>query len=292
MIYYDEPLYRPPAEANSVIIQATLGCSFNKCTFCTMYESKTYRQRPLDEVFADISKMSGFYGDATKLFLADGDALAISTDDLVKILDYCYKSFPKLRRISLYASDFNIHKKSIEELKLLKQKGLGLVYYGIESGSFEVLKKIQKPISNKKMIEALNKIYEADIKTSVTVILGVAGKKYSNEHIRESANIINQVQVTYLSTLQLMMERNREEKFIKNFKGEFEQLSDKEMLLEQKSFIEQLNPKNKVIFRSNHASNALPLKGTFPKDKQKLIDEVDFVIDNFERFTSYSSTKL
>ena len=280
MIEYHQPLYRPPAEANSVIIQATLGCSFNKCTFCTMYESKEYKVRDLQDVFNDIDIISSFYKDTNKMFLADGDALNMETNHIIKILEYSYLKFPKLRRVSVYASSFNLQDKSLEELKLLKEKGLTLIYYGIESGSYEVLKRIQKPISNKKMIEGLNKAYDAQIKTSVTVILGVAGKKYSKEHIKQTANVINQLKVTYLSTLQLMLEK-REEKFIKNFDGEFEMLNEREMLEEQKSFLEQLNPSNKVIFRSNHVSNSLALAGTIPKDKQRLIAEVSYVIKNY-----------
>ncbi|MAD41238.1 MAG: radical SAM protein [Arcobacter sp.] len=281
MIEYHQPLYRPPAEANSIIIQATLGCSFNKCTFCTMYESKEFSIRRLEDVFKDIDKMVSFYSDANKMFLADGDALACKTEHLVKILEYAYSKFPKLRRVSIYASAFNLHDKSIEELKLLKEKGLTLIYYGIESGSFEVLKRIQKPISSSKMIEGLNKAFEAGMKTSVTVILGVAGKKYSNLHIEESAKILNQIKITYLSTLQLMLESHTKEKFVKNFDGEFELLNTKEMLEEQKYFLELLNPINKVIFRSNHVSNSLALAGTLPKDKDRLVDEVSYVIENY-----------
>ena len=281
MIAYNQPLYRPPAEANSIIIQATLGCSFNKCTFCTMYESKEFVERPLEEVFLDIDNMATSYNDANKMFLADGDALAIKTNQLVKILDYAYSKFPKLRRVSVYASAFNLHDKSLDELKLLKEKGLNLIYYGIESGSFEVLKKIQKPISNEKMCDGLAKAYDAGIKTSVTVILGVAGKKYSKLHIEQTAKILNQIKITYLSTLQLMLESHTKKRFIKNFDGEFELLTTKEMLEEQKYFLELLNPTNKVIFRSNHASNTLALAGTLPKDKNRLIDEVSFVIDNY-----------
>lgn len=281
MIEYNQPLYRPPAEANSVIIQATLGCSFNKCTFCTMYESKEFIIRPLKDVFLDIDKMASFYSDANKMFLADGDALALDTNHLVKILEYAYSKFSKLRRVSVYASAFNLHDKSLEELYLLKEKGLTLIYYGIESGSFEVLKRIQKPISNKKMCEGLNKAYDAGMKTLVTVILGVAGKKYSNLHIEETAKILNQIKITYLSTLQLILEAHTKERFIKNFDGEFELLSTKEMLEEQKYFLELLNPINKVIFRSNHASNSLALAGTLPKDKNRLVDEVNYVIENY-----------
>jgi len=279
VIYYDEPLYRPPAEANSIIIQATLGCSFNKCTFCTMYESKQFKQRPLDEVFADIDAMSIYHQNSTKLFLADGDALALPTDILVQILDYAFLKFSRLRRVSIYASAFNINDKSLEELTLLKSKGLTLIYYGIESGSFNILKKIQKPISQKKMIDSLNKVEEAAIKTSVTVILGVAGKKYSDEHIKQTADLLNKVNITYLSTLQLMLQPHTKEKFLRNFKNDFIELNEKEMLLEQLQFLSLLNVKKPTIFRSNHASNTLPLKGTLPKDKERLVSEVEFVLN-------------
>lgn len=280
-MFYDEPLYRPPAEANSVIIQATLGCSFNKCTFCTMYETKQYKERPLDEVFSDIDTLAKHYPHSTKMFLADGDALALDTNILVSILEYAYIKFPKLRRVSLYASAFNIHEKTLEELVLLKEKGLGLIYYGIESGSYEILKKIQKPISHKKMINSLDKVFEAKIKSSVTVILGIGGKKYSQEHITETIKLINKLNITYLSTLQLMLENNREEKFIKNFKGEFIPLSDKGMLEEQLSFVSGIEPLNKIIFRSNHISNSLPLAGTFPKDKARLVSELKLYISHY-----------
>lgn len=279
MFFYDEPLYRPPAEANSVIVQVTLGCSFNKCSFCTMYETKQFKIKTLSEIFKDIDNLSLMQNDATKMFLADGDALTLETDYLIKILNYAYEKFTKLRRVSIYASAFNLYDKSLEELKLLKQNGLDLIYYGIESGNYELLKKIQKPISNEKMIMGLNKVSHAGIKISATVILGLGGKKYSEEHIKQSADIINKTEITYLSTLQLMLTDYTYKKFLDRFDNEFEELNDLEMLEEQKHFLEELNPKNKVIFRSNHVSNSYALAGTLNKDKDRLIDEVSYVID-------------
>lgn len=279
MFFYDEPLYRPPAEANSVIVQVTLGCSFNKCSFCTMYETKQFKIKTLSEIFKDIDNLSLMQSDATKMFLADGDALTIDTNDLVKILKYAYEKFKRLRRVSIYASAFNLYDKSLEELKLLKENGLDLIYYGIESGNYELLKKIQKPISNEKMIMGLNKVSQADIKISATVILGLGGKKYSEEHIKQSADIINKTEINYLSTLQLMLTDYTYKKFLNRFDNEFEELNDLEMLKEQKHFLEELNPKNKVIFRSNHVSNSYALAGTLNKDKDRLIDEVSYVIE-------------
>lgn len=279
MIFYNEPLYRPPAEANSIIIQVTLGCSFNKCTFCTMYESKQFKIRTIEDIFKDIDYASDYLNDVPKMFLADGDAMSLETSYLIQILDYAYEKLPKLRRVSVYASAFNLYDKTLEELKLLKSHGLDLIYYGIESGSYDILKKIQKPISNEKMIKGLNKVSESSIKISATVILGVAGRKFSKEHIKQTASIINQTNINYLSTLQLMLTKQTKERFTKNFDGEFEELNDIEMLEEQKYFLKELNPKNRVIFRSNHVSNSYALAGTLPKDKEKLIDEVSLVIE-------------
>lgn len=280
MINYIEPLYRPPAEANSLIIQVTLGCSFNKCAFCTMYDTKKYKIRTLDEIYKDIKKVSK-YRDITRVFLADGDAFGLKTEYLLKILRYLKQNLPKLRRVSIYASHYNLYEKSLAELETLKENGLTLIYYGIESGNYDVLKKVNKPIKKEMMIEGLNKVHQAGIKISATVILGLGGEKYSFEHIKDSAFIVNKTHITYLSTLQLMLTPDVYQKFLKNFEGEFKALSEKQMLEEQKHFLEELKPSNKVIFRSNHVSNAFALAGNLPKDKQKLIDELKIVINDF-----------
>lgn len=270
------PLYRPPAEANNIIIQVTLGCSFNKCAFCSMYEDKKYKQRDFEDICEDIDTMSSFYPSSTRVFLADGDALNLKTDFLIKILKYLYKSFPSLRRVSSYASPFNLLNKSDEELNSIKQNGLNLVYYGIESGSYEILKAINKPMKANKMIEGLNKASKAGIKISATLILGLAGKNFSKKHIEDSAKLINECEhINFLSTLQLGLEDNKEDKYFENFKkniGEFEYCDDNDMLEEQLLLLSLIKPKNKIIFRSNHASNSLPLKGNLPKDSNNLIE--------------------
>lgn len=279
MLNYSEPLYRPPAEANSLIIQVTLGCSFNNCAFCTMYETKQYQIRSLEDIYMDMTKASN-YKNITRVFLADGDALGLKTEYLLKILQYLKRYLPKLRRVSIYASAFNLYEKSQHELELLKQNGLTLIYYGIESGNYEVLKKVNKPITQEKMITGLNKAHNAGIKISATVILGLAGKKLSKQHIKDSAFIINKTNITYLSTLQLMLTPQTYEKFLRNFDMDFQELNDKEMLEEQKEFLKELNPANKVIFRSNHASNSFALAGNLPKDKEKLIYLVEMALNN------------
>jgi len=182
---YDYPLYRPPAEANSVIIQATYGCSYNNCSFCSMYKTKSFTVRPIEELFKEVDILAFSEPDATKIFLADGDALALKTEYLLELLRYIQEKFIKLRRISVYASAQNILDKSLEELKVLRENKLNLFYYGIETGSDKLLKKITKGISQQEMIDSLNKISDSGVKVSATVILGLGGSLYSKEHMIE-----------------------------------------------------------------------------------------------------------
>jgi molybdenum cofactor biosynthesis enzyme MoaA len=283
MTMYHEPLYRPPAEANSLIIQVTLGCSYNKCSFCSMYETKSFKIRELDELYKEIDILSR-YKDVRRVFLADGDALACDTTFLVNILQYLKKSFPKLQRVSSYASPYNLLEKTQDELNSLRENGLSLVYYGIESGNQELLKYINKPMKPRRMVEGLNKAYYANMKISATVILGLGGKNLSKEHIEDSAKLVNECEhINYLSTLQLGLTNTKEDNFFKRFEEknqEFIFCSDKDMLDEQKRFISLISPKKPIIFRSNHASNALPLKGTLPKDRDGLLEILGEAIED------------
>ncbi len=273
MINYDYPLFRPPAEANNIIIQVTLGCSYNNCSFCSMYKTKNYEERKLEDVFAEIDAISGAYPDTRKIFLADGDALALDTEHLLTLLKYLQKSFAKLNRVSLYASTQNILAKSQKELELLRENKLSLIYYGIETGSDVVLKKITKGVSQSDIIKSLNLASDAGIKISATVILGIGGKEYSSLHVEETAKVINATKVNYLSTLQLGLEDDAKDNFYKHF-SDFESIGDLQILQEQKRFLELLHPTCRVIFRSNHASNALHLAGTLPKDRDRLVEEL------------------
>jgi radical SAM superfamily enzyme YgiQ (UPF0313 family) len=246
-----------------------------------MYKTKSYEVRDIEDVFKDIDILSSLYPDARKVFLADGDALSLDTDYLLKVFTYLEEAFSKLGRISVYASAQNILNKSSQELEKLKENGLSLVYYGVETGSDTVLKKITKGVNQSQIIESLNKASDAGIKISATVILGIGGAKYSDEHIHATAEIINATKVNYLSTLQLGLEEDAKEEFYENF-ADFEMLGDTELLQEQKKFLELLNPTNKIVFRSNHASNALHLSGNLPRDKQRLIEEVDSALSDGE----------
>ncbi|NQY94553.1 MAG: radical SAM protein [Campylobacteraceae bacterium] len=275
MINYNMPLYRPPSEANNIIIQVTYGCSFNACTFCSMYRTKKYTRRSLDEVFIDIDKMALSYPQSTRVFLADGDALELPTQHLIEILQYLKKSFKRLRRVSSYASPLNLHEKTLDELIQLKENGLTLIYFGIETGDKKLLKHVVKGSTPSKMIQGLNKASNAGLKISATVILGLAGKNEWESHIDETAKLVNQTQINYLSTLQLGLHGEEEKTFPKKFKGTFLLQDDLGMLKEQIRLIEQINTDKPIIFRSNHASNALALAGNLPRDKNRLIEELN-----------------
>jgi len=274
---YDYPLFRPPAEANNLILQVTLGCSHNLCSFCSMYKDKKYKIKNNTLIFKEIDTLANMYPNTIKIFLADGDALSIPYTQLLQILEYLNKSFLKLRRISVYATSQNVLNKTNEELKELSKYKLNLIYFGIETGNDNLLVKINKGVNQNELISSLNKASNANIKISATIILGIGGKEYSKEHIKQTAYIINNTNLNYLSTLQLGLEENEAVDFYKNFKI-FTHLNDFEILDEQKKLIELLNVKNKVIFRSNHASNALHLSGTLPKDKEKLLEQINIAI--------------
>lgn len=280
MIHYDMPLYRPPSEGNNLIIQATLGCHFNQCSFCSMYKQKRFQVRPLDEVFAEIDRAAKAWPDAQRVFLADGDALTLSADHLLKILEKLSNSFAKLTRVSCYANPSDILRKSDEELILLREHKLNLLYVGIESGSATILKKITKGASPRSIQAALDKAHQAKLKVSATVILGLGGQARSDEHIEGTIALLNSAPVTYLSTLQLFLEAEEEQEFLRKFAEPFEMQDDHAILLEQRKLVANIDPPNAVIFRSNHASNALALAGNLPRDRDRLVAQIDHALSH------------
>ncbi|CAK0745623.1 Fe-S oxidoreductase [uncultured Gammaproteobacteria bacterium] len=274
MVKFDFPLWRPPSEGDNLIIQATLGCRFNHCTFCSMYKEKTYQARPLEAVFADIDQAAREWPDAHRVFLADGDAYNLPKETLLAIAGRLKERFPALQRISAYATPFNILGKSPEEIAALKAARLGLVYLGVESGADRLLKAITKG-SAKQMEAALARARETGIKVSATVILGLGGKIHWREHIEATAAMINRQPPAYLSTLQLVLDPAVAPGFFGHFGEPFQWQDDQGVLEELRLLIDLLAPSTPVIFRSNHASNALPLAGTLPKDRTKLLAEID-----------------
>lgn len=275
---YDEPLFRPPSEAYSLIIQVTLGCSWNKCAFCEMYTSKKFKVRNEEDVFNEINSVAEFSDDIKKVFLADGNAMVLSTDKLLRILTHLNEKFPKLTRVSAYAIAKDLENKSVEELKELYDAGLKLIYVGIESGDNELLRLINKGETYESTVKNLLKAKETGIKSSVMILSGLGGEKYSSQHAINSARVVNEIQPDYLSTLVLSFPFGVDH-FIKRFKGDFQQMDIADLLKELKLFISETKLNN-VIFRSDHASNYLVLKGILSRDKERMLKEINFAIDN------------
>ncbi|HJM48877.1 MAG TPA: radical SAM protein [Alphaproteobacteria bacterium] len=273
-VTYDMPLYRPPSEGPNLIIQATLGCSFNRCTFCSMYRTKTYVEREPDQVFADIDTAAADWPQAHRVFLADGDALGLDCGRLHAILDHLGEHFRDLARVSVYATPKNLLDKSVDELAALKRAGLSLVYLGIESGATPILKKIRKGASQKTLAQALERAFEAGLKVSATVILGLGGRADWRQHIEGTAELVNQAPPTYLSTLELGLEEGAAADFMAAQKAPFEFQDDAAILAEQALLLSLLEPSRPVIFRSNHASNSLALAGNLPRDRERLLAEL------------------
>ena len=271
MLAYDMPLYRPPSEGNNLIIQATLGCSANYCTFCSMYKTKSYRARSLDDVFADIDAAAAAWPGAHRVFLADGDAMTLETETLLAILDHLRARLPDLARVSAYATPKNLIDKSVEELTALRENKLTLVYLGIESGSTPVLKRVVKGATQRTHGMALDNARAAGLKVSATVILGLAGRADWESHIADTADLVNAHPPTYLSTLQLTLDHLTRDEFLAAQPDGFELQDDAGILREQAMLLERLDPPAPVIFRSNHASNCLPLAGNLPADRDKLL---------------------
>lgn len=278
LINYDMPLWRPPSEADSFILQATLGCSFNRCSFCSMYRTKSFAIRPLESVRSDIQAMAQACPGTRRAFLADGDALAAPTDHLLAILEHLRAAFPRLERASSYALPANLLKKSVEELTQLREAGLTLLYYGIETGSADLLKRITKGATPETMIAGLTKAKQAGLQISATVILGLGGQAYWREHIDATAELVNQVELDYLSTLQLMLDPMIDDEFHRKFREPFQEQDDLALLAEQARLIARLNPPAPLTFRSNHASNALALAGTLPQDRQRLLAQLELAL--------------
>ena len=268
---YSYPLYRPPSEANSLIFQVTLGCSFNQCSYCDMYRTKTYSERPWEEIQREIDITSKLYPGTKRIFLADGDAINLSTERLVEILEYINKKFPSLERISSYAMPKNLLQKTSAELKTLRTAGLKMLYVGIESGSDKVLKKITKGATYKTIVESCKKAKESNYVLSCMIILGLGGKKYTYEHIEETAKIISEVSPEYIGALNLHLDDSLYNEFMTKFKEPFEFLDDLQILNEIELLISKINPSSPIIFRANHASNVYSIKGTLPQDKENIL---------------------
>jgi radical SAM superfamily enzyme YgiQ (UPF0313 family) len=272
-----EPVIRPPAEADSFLLQVTLGCSADHCTFCGAYKMKPFRVKDPAEVFSDIDRHARCYPATRRVFLMDGDALVLSNNKLVPVLEKLQQVFPRLSRISAYANGSNITRKSDEELAELFAHKLSLIYMGLESGSQSVLDRCRKTSSAEEMVLAVQRAERMGIRSSVIVLLGLGGQKYSAEHVRGTIEALNRMQPRYLSFLSLMVipgtplagEVRRRD---------FAELDPPALLKEAYEIIRGLDLK-RTVFRSDHASNYLALEGAFPKDKPVLLKALRAAID-------------
>ena len=267
-------VFRPPSEANSFILRVTIGCAHNRCTFCSMYRDVQFRARPLSEIEPIIQKTARYYPGIRRVFLADGDALVLSTDRLLAVIDLLKANFPKLSRISCYGGPLDILRKTPADLQLLKQAGLQLVYLGIESGDDEVLARVQKGVTSEQMIEAGQKIIAAGMKLSAMLVLGLGGRELSRQHAINSARVASAINPTMLSALTLMLHRGTPLR-AEAEQGLFQPLSPYEFVLELKELVNSLDMHAPCIFRSNHVSNMLPLAGTLPDDKNSLLRQAE-----------------
>lgn len=278
---YVEPLFRPPSEARSLIFQITVGCSQNRCTFCGMYKGKRFHIRPVAEIIEEITRIPERYKPAIeRVFLADGDALVYPVAGLVEILDALKGAFPKLTRVGAYASPNSLTTKSPEQLKQLRDRKLRILYFGLESGDDATLSGISKGFTSDEMAHEALKAREAGMKLSVTAILGLAGKKRSQEHARATAAWVNRVNPEYFSLLTLFQRHNDE------FVRSLEQCTCRELLLEARELLLHLSP-GRTILRSNHVSNFLNLAGSYPKDREKLVKDVEAAIEQAERIPGF-----
>ena len=281
MLTYDHPLFRPPSEANSLIFQITIGCSRNLCTFCGMYKGKTFRHKSLDEVFAEIASLPApLYAGVDRVFLADGDALVYPFAGLSAILDRLAASFPNLKRVGAYASPQSLTTKSPDELSILREKRLRILYFGLESGDDETLKNVDKGFAAAEMEREALKARGAGVKLSVTAVLGLAGRARSLEHARATAAWLNRVNPEYFSLLTLFHRHNEE------FVGQLQQCTRGDLLAEARELVAHLHPA-KTILRSNHVSNFLQLAGSYPKDRERIIADVDAAISRARSVPGY-----
>lgn len=276
---YIEPLFRPPSEARSLILQVTNGCSWNRCTFCEMYTQpqKKFRPKHPDDIDRELALIAAAGTPIRRIFLADGDAMTLSFRRLLRIMQSINNHLPDVRRVSSYCLPRNVRNMSVNELAELRALGLNLFYVGCESGDDLVLERVSKGETYDSSLVALQKIKAAGAKSSVMILNGMGGKRYSEQHARNSARLMNAAQPEYLSTLVVSFPLGMT-RFQAGFNGEFEPLEQPQLFREMQWLLEGLEL-DSTIFRSDHASNYLVLKGILGRDKQKLLNRVQAALD-------------
>ena len=280
---YEGNIYRPPSEAYSLLVQVTVGCTHNKCTFCSMYKDKQFHIRKLEEVLEDLAWARAHYPRVERIFLCDGDALALSMNKLMPILDYIRKNFPECERVTVYGRAEDALRKTEEELRQLYEAGMTMVYVGAESGSEKVLQDINKGETRQQLIDGVKKIEASGMKASVTFISGLAGKAGWEEHAIETGKMISEMSPSYVALLTLMVDPSvpiAEE--IRS--GRLQLLSPEEVTAETLLMLQHTEVTKKCVFRSNHASNYLSLKGNLPEDKESMMATLREAMQNHDMF--------
>lgn len=279
MLRYEGSIWRPPSEARSLILQATVGCSHNACIFCVSYKKKKYRVRGAAGIKSDLDMLpSDYKRRIDRVFLADGNALAMSTNDLIRTLDVLKAELPYLERVGIYGYAKDVREKTVDDLKRINDAGLGIVYLGLETGDDSLLRWCQKGVNSEENIAACKKIRAAGIPLSITIILGLGGLENSKRHAGATVAALNKIDPEYIGALTLMTPSGtRISEMIQN--GEFEPMDPWDVLKELKMMVEGFNLTN-CVFRTNHASNYLPIKGTLNEDREVILRLLTDIIDS------------
>ena len=273
---YEGMIYRPPSEAESLIVQITVGCSYNRCTFCSAYQGKSFRMKRFDEIKEDIDEVSLYGVKIPRIFLADGDALVLPQKDLVQIMSYLKEKLPRLERVGIYANARDILRKDLEELRELKDLGLGIVYLGLESGNAEVLKRIKKNATVEQLVRAAKRVKEAKILLSVTVILGLGGVEMSRTHAEDTGKVLSEMDPDFVGALSLIVVPGTPiEREIET--GRLVLPTPFGMIEELEGMIHHLQCTH-CFFASNHASNYLPLRVRMPEEKEEALKRIREVL--------------
>lgn len=280
---YEGDIYRPPSEAYSLLVQVTIGCTHNKCTFCKMFKAKKFRVRPLEEVLEDLAGARKLYRRVERMFLCDGDALALSNNRLMPILEYIREHFPECERVTIYGRANDVNKKSEEEMRELYEAGITMVYIGAESGSDKVLKDVNKGVTRQELIDAVRKIEDCGMEASVTFISGLAGKDGWEDHAIQTGTMISEMNPSYVGLLTLIVEPNVP-MYDDIQSGKLRLLSPEEVMEETLLMLEHTNVDKKCVFRSNHASNYVSLRGDLPQDKDKMMNLLRKAMSNHDMF--------
>ena len=271
---YEGDIYRPPGEWKSYLLQTTIGCSNNTCTFCGMYLDKKFHIRPMADILEDIRMAKAYYGDVERVFLCDGDAIIMRTQELLTILEALHRAFPSLQRVTTYAGPRSTLAKTPEELRTLREAGLTRAYLGVETGCDALLKQVKKGVDAAQMLEAGVRLREAGMDLWVMVILGLAGTgEPSRRHMLDTAAMMNEMKPRHLSALTLTLDPGTE--LYQDYRaGRFHPITPRESLLEARLLLENLTV-DPLHFTCNHASNYLPLKGGLPEDRDRFLAMLD-----------------